>query len=408
MTLQSGKMYRPTDVTFDIGNDTVYVVEQFNHRISKWNYTAGSFDFTIDAGQVTTLSLDNVGSGYVAPTLVFSAPDLDIANPVTATGTIGQTAGNLDSLLLTDGGNGYSVAPTVTVVDSAGINGAVSVSAINAPWGNNGDGTTGQAGPIGAGDSTDNNLYRPSGIVFDVTNTLLYVTDTFHNRVRVITPSTGAFTTSIGTGGSGTSDFYRPAGIAIATALDDVVVIADELNQRAVRYTTNGSTLVTPSVLTDPSVTTGLSFVRPHGVVYDVTDDSFNIGDSLRSKISAYTKSGTFVNQYGTPGSTVDNVNLFYPSSGKGVLTGTGGPATIFADTRNNALKTMNNETIALTTGTTDGTGNGELYWPESVVAAVDTSQYVLAANTYNNRVEIFSSAVAVLTSQSPFNFGSP
>jgi hypothetical protein len=42
------------------------------------------------------------------------------------------------------------------------------------------------------------------------------------------------------------------------------------------------------------------------------------------------------------------------------------------------------------------------------VAAFTDTVNYVLAANTLNNRVETYSSSGAVLTSESPFNFGSP
>ena len=319
MVLDAGKMYRPTDVAFG-GAGVIFVVEQFNHRVSKWVYTQPSYAFTLD-------------------------------------GT----------------------------------------------WGSNGDGTSGEGAPVTS--TTDNALYRPTGIAFDATNSLLYVTDTFHHRVRVINSANGAFTTSIGTGGFGTADFYRPAGIAIDAA-DAVVVIADELNHRAVRYATDGATLITPTVLADPSASSDLSFIRPHGVVYDVTAAEFNIGDSLRGLISSYNVAGVFQGQYGVPGSTNNNVNLFYPGSGEGLLTGTA--LTAFADTRNNTLKTMNNEAIAITTGTTLGTGDGELYYPESVTAFADTVNYVLAANTLNNRVETYSNAAAVLTSEAPFNFGSP
>lgn len=332
--LAPGKMYRPSDVASNIAGDTVYVVEQFNHRISKWDYTPGMYSFTLDAS-----------------------------------------------------------------------------------WGSNSDGTSGEGAPIGNGGPTDNALYRPTGIAFDSTNSRLYVTDTFHNRVRVINSSTGAFVSSFGTGGFGTSDFYRPAGIAINGSTGTTLVIADELNIRAVKYDVNGGAPNNPVVLPDPSATmvlTDLSFVRPHGVVFDVTAVEFNIGDSLRSRISSYNVAGAFQGQYGTPGPTANNVNLFYPGSGEGLLDGTA--TTVFADTRNNALKTMNNETIAITTGTvvsniisgSPGTANGQLYYPESSAAFTDTATYVLAANTLNNRVETFSSAVAVLTAESPFNFGKP
>lgn len=318
MVLDPGKMYRPTDIVFG-GAGIVFVVEQFNHRVSKWTYTHPTYTFTLD-------------------------------------GT----------------------------------------------WGSNSDGTSGEGAPIGDGGPTDNALYRPTGIAFDATNSRLYVTDTFHNRVRVLNSATGAFISSFGTGGFGISNFYRPAGIAIEALTDGGIVIADELNHRAVIYDVNGGSPNNPIILPAPP----LSFVRPHGVVYDITNNEYNVSDSQRGLISSYDEIGVFINQYGTPGSAPANVNLFYPGSGEGLLSG--GVTTIFADTRNNALKTTNDETLDLTTGTIPGTGNGNLYWPESVSAFTDTVNYVLAANTLNNRVETYSSAAAVLTSQSPFNFGSP
>ena len=324
MVLVAGKMYRPTDVTVDIATNSVYVVEQFNHRISKWDYTDTNYDFTLDAS-----------------------------------------------------------------------------------WGSNSDGTSGVGGPIGDGGSTDNSLYRPTGIIFDVTNGLLYVTDTFHNRVRVLTASTGLFTTSLGTGGFSTSvaEFYHPAGIAIDLD-DDIVFIADELNHRVARYINDSTTLLFDKIIDDPSTMSFLSFVRPHGIVFDVTAEEFNIGDSLRSIISVYDTDGGVAGQFGTPGSTIDNVNLFYPGSGTGILTGATGPGTIFADTRNSALKELDEEDIILTTGISAGTGNGQLYYPESANSFTDTANYVLAANTLNNRVEAYSNVANALTFQA--NFGSP
>ncbi|GAF86464.1 unnamed protein product, partial [marine sediment metagenome] len=163
MALQTGKMYRPTDIIRS-GND-LFVVEQRNHRVSKWIYSSSVYSsFRLDAGRSTSLQIDNVGSGYVSPTLVFSEPDLPIANPVQTTGTISQVGGQLDNPIITLSGNGYSTAPTVTVVDSTGIDGAVSVNGFVEPWGSNGDGTTGIPGRPDPTTSTDDRFYRPTGI----------------------------------------------------------------------------------------------------------------------------------------------------------------------------------------------------------------------------------------------------
>jgi len=274
---------------------------------------------------------------------------------------------------------------------------------LDVTWGSNGDGTSGQAAPVGDGGPTDNGLYNPTGVAFDATNSRLYVTDTLHHRVRVINSATGDFVSSFGSGGSGTANFHRPAGIAIDD-LDTTLVIADERNSRAIKYDVNGGTPNNPEVLADPSDTTGLSFQRPYGVVFDVNASEFAVTDSQRNVISNYNVLGVFQEQYGTPGTSGND--LYYPGSGGGLYGGTA--ATAFADTRNSRLRAMTNSVLFVSTGTSPGTGDGELYFPESVAAFIDTVNYVLAANTLNNRIEIYSNSVQVLTSESPFNFGSP
>ncbi len=312
MVLVAGKMYRPTDVAVDVATNSVYVVEQFNHRISKWDYTDTNYDFALDV-----------------------------------------------------------------------------------TWGHNGDGTSGVGAPIGDGGPTDNSLYRPTGIIFD--GTRLVVTDTFHNRIRTLNAANGLWIASVGQGGSGLTDFYHPAGIDHNIT---IMVIADELNNRAVSYDV-GDTPSNPAVLPAP---TPLAFNRPHGVSFEGTNNFFNITDTFNGVISRYNSiATTFLDQYGTPGTT--GTDLFFPSSGHGVLTGNA--TNLFADTRNNNLKTVATSTIGLTTGTLPGTGDGQLYHPESVASFVDAvTNYVLAANTLNNRVESYSNVSAALTFQA--NFGSP
>ncbi len=398
--LVAGTMYRPSDVTANITDSTLYVVEQFNHRVSKWNYTAGSFTFTIDAGQVTSITVNDGGTLYSDnDEVLIGPPTLNIANPVNATAQVGAEAGGIIQVVtVLNGGNGYDPnnLPTVTA-ETAGTP-ADLTAVVSTPWGNNGDGTTGQPGPIL--NTTDNNLNHPTGISYESTNDKLYLTDTFHNRLRVINPDTGVFETSAGTGGTGVTNFYHPAGIAINNA-HTKILIADELNNRAVKYDVNSGDPNNPLVSGAP---TPLGFIRPHGVAFDIDDVSFKVTDTVRGLISEYNTDGiTFNTQFGTPGTT--GTDLFFPSSGHGTLTGTT-TQTTFADTRNNILKTLAVTTIANTTGTIPGTGDGQLYYPESVSSFSDGANYVIAANTLNNRVEAYSNVGTALTFQS--NFGSP
>lgn len=315
MVLAPDKMYRPTDIAFDIANDTVYVVEQFNHRVSKWNYTPGAYTFTIDS-----------------------------------------------------------------------------------TWGdkNPTDGTTGNPGPIGDGTSSDTSFYRPSGITFD--GTLLYVTDTFHNRVRVITAATGAFTESFGTGGRGITNFYHPTGIIRDE--NSQLFIADVLNHRVVIYEITGSPS-NPTILTDA---TPIPFNRPHGAGYSFADGQQFFSDILNGVNTVYDGAGTpaVVTQGGQPGTEIED-DLFYPGGGTGDLNTN---VNYFADTRNNQVKSMNLGTgdIVAQVGI-PGRGNGEFYWPENIVAFNDTAGYMLVADTRNNRVQAFNQGTPPIFQSS---FGSP
>jgi hypothetical protein len=311
MVLVAGKMYRPTDIAVNTTTNAAYVVEQFNHRISKWDYTPGSFTFTLD-------------------------------------GT----------------------------------------------WGSNGDGTSGIGAPIGDGGSTDNSLYYPTGIVYD--GSRLVVTDTFHNRIRTLSHQTGEWNDSTGQGGSGVADFYHPTGIGHSVV---TLVIADEGNHRSVKYIV-GDPPTLPAVLDEP---TPLPYNRPHGVTFESIGSFFNITDTSRGVISRYNSvAAIFIDQNGAPGTT--GTDLFFPASGHGTLTGNS--SNLFADTRNNDIKTINASTLGLTTGTIAGTGNGQLNYPESVNGFLDTANYVLVANTLNNRVEVYSNTTNALSFES--SFGSP
>ena len=314
MVLDVGKMYRPTDIAVTIADNSIYVVEQFNHRISKWIHGDGLYNFMLDGS-----------------------------------------------------------------------------------WGSNGDGTSGEGGPIGNGGSTDNSLYRPTGIVWD--GTRLIVTDTFHNRIRTLNGSSGEWINSTGQGGSGDGDFYHPAGIDVDIP-NSTIVIADELNHRAVRYI-SASIPTFDGILPEP---TPLGFNRPHGVIFDKDNVLFNVTDTYHGVLNHYTLDAeTFISQLGEPGT--EDTQLFFPGSGHGILTDFS--ATAFADTRNNTLKTVGSTTITTTLGTEPGTADGQLYYPESVESFVnDSTNYVVVANTLNNRVEAYSSVAASLTFQS--NFGSP
>jgi len=159
-----------------------------------------------------------------------------------------------------------------------------------------------------------------------------------------------------------------------------------------------------------------MSFIRPHGVIYDGANDFFSVTDTARGRISKYASdASSFVEQFGTPGTT--GTDLFFPGSGHGSTESN--TVTLFADTRNSLVKRINDNVITNTPGVASttaipGTATGQFYNPESTLVFTDAiTDYLLAANTLNNRVEVFDAANAdteIEIPQDPLdgNFGSP
>lgn len=400
--LTPGLMYMPTGIARDPAGDSVYVVEQFNHRISKWDYNPAAtppanFTFTLDAGHVTSITVTNGGTGYsVADPVDISAPTLNISNPVNATAEVAtETAGVIDTITVTNTGNGYDPNNLPTVTATTGGSGAILAAVVSTPFGNNGDGTTGQPGQ--ATGTTDNNLFNPTTIHWNVDRSLFVVTDTFNNRVREMNTS-GTFTNSFGTGGRATdgTNFYHPTGIS-ADDFGNTVTVCDEKNHRCMVY--DSSSLAFFSVLASP---TPVPYNAPHGIS-TISTSNQTVMDSVNGIISIYDdQSVNFDSQTGAPGT--EGVGLFYPSGGDGDSNQAGG-TNIFADTRNNSIKAVSGgPPINLISN--PGTGNGQLHWPEYAIAFVDTGDYLLVANTRNNRIEVFDDDSGGAVFQS--SFGAP
>lgn len=462
MVRDSGQMYKPTDVVSIVANNAVYVVEQLNHRVSKWIYVPASATFVlangnvngfvitndgtsgyttallvvdgppgtatanaiVTSGVITGITITNGGTGYITPpnisiisvtgsgatataqltngvvtsivitnggsayvTATQVTPLVVIDSPPTktrATGTVTTGSGILDVATVVFSGNGYSTPPAVSVVSNTGNSGDAVVNATTTtPWGNNVDGTTGASIPVTG--VMDNALNTPTGIAYD--GTRLYVTDTNNNRIRTINPTTGAFLGSVGTGGFGDNNFYRPAGIEV-NAANSHIVVADEFNHRIVTYQDGD----TPIFAVVPTAPTPVAFSRPHGVFYDTAavPDHFDIADKQTGIISVYNKDGLAFDslQVGTPGAdSGTGLRLYLPSGGHGSSTNN-----TFVNTGNNNIRQLNSNVIsvAFSNEAGIGTGTNQLNRPESVTRFTDGVNYVLVANSGNHRIEVF------------------
>lgn len=517
MVLPAGQMYRPRDAQVLFSpNESAFVTEEFNHRISRWDYHPQFYNFAlangnvkavtgfvggtlyvypkvvfsdedstttatgfahvaldgtidsivirvvgagyttaptiaitlggtptttataeafIDGGQVIGIKITNPGAGYTpSPIVTFDAPnntDPDIVKVQAEANLYAPNDTGITILIVINHGSGYVSPPTIGAAISGGSTtgtaAVVTSGVFDPPWGTNGDGTTGKAGPITDGGSTDVFLDHPCGIIFQGqtpnTNNLIIIADTRHNRLRTINLADGAFLGSTGTGGFAVGDLYYPAGldnVRVAPNKNNILV-ADELNFRVIRYTPGA---LSPFVPTSPvlvegpgptsSISTTETFVRPHGVTFSTptitTTPQFLVGDSLRGRLTQYstaTATPALLGQIGQPSAFVDASepgNLYFPGSGHSQDNFL--EKIYIANTRSNQAKSLDNTNAFTNALTNAGIKEGQLYYPDSMSQITNFTGYLLAVNTLSNRIEVFQVFGDELVFRS--TFGSP
>lgn len=395
--LEPGKMYRPTDIAVDISNDVVYVVEQFNHRISKWDYTPDSFDFTLDVAFGTNgVAGTPGGAGDGGPS------DTNLQYP---TNIILNSAGNL---LISDTRN-----HRIRVMDSDGN--------FIESFGTAGQGTSG------------NEFYRPSGIDADNTDDILMVADEFNNRCQAYSSVSPYTFVGITDQPTGLPNLYRPAGVTY-DGTNDVFIVSEKLGNHVNEYEDDAITFTSQfgSAGTDNSDAQN-SLYRPtggHGIIEPNTLSP--LADSFRNRIkevdSATDTITHFIGQVGTGATATVTIaggvitsyavvgggtgyvtppTVILPSeagAGTGAtsdVTVTGGAVTAIAVDVAGSGFTNGTFDISFNLGT--GTQEGDMYQPNSAIGFVDTANYTLVANTLNNRIEVYEENQYRATFGSPF-----
>lgn len=113
------------------------------------------------SGSVTGVTISNDGSGYYAPIVTFSVPEMP--GGIRAQGTASVVAGEISNIVITEPGSGYISAPSITITDpvGTGYSGTVninsttkvvsSVTIVNGGSGYNDPSITFSAPPVGAG-----------------------------------------------------------------------------------------------------------------------------------------------------------------------------------------------------------------------------------------------------------------
>ena len=281
-----------------------------------------------------------------------------------------------------------------------------------------GDGTRGYAGDGGL--ATSASLEFPRSVAVDASGNI-YIADSFNNRIRVVTKSTGIITT---VAGNGTGAYARDGGLATSASLYALCVavdasgniyIADSFNNR-IRLVTKSTGIITTvagdgtrGYTGDGGLATSAGLNAPLGFAVDASGNIY-IADTNNDRIRLVTKSTGIITTVAGDGSFGDygdgglatSARLSYPN---GVAVDASGNIYI-ADSYYHRIRVVTKSTGIITTVAGDGSfdynGDGGLatsaglYYPYGV--AVDASGNIYIADSEFNRIRLVTKSTGIIT----------
>ncbi len=145
----------------------------------------------------------------------------------------------------------------------------------------------------------------------------LYVADFNNNRVQRFNRSTGAYVSQFGVGGSGAGQLFSPSGL-VFNPTNGLLYVSDIGNDRIQTFTTAG---VFVSQFSGPGAGDG-QLNNPFVLAVDRQGNIY-AADSGNNRVEKFRANGTFVRHIGTGlntplGLTVDNANLVWVTSSPG------------------------------------------------------------------------------------------
>lgn len=235
----------------------------------------------------------------------------------------------------------------------------------------------------GTAGSGDTQLQDPEGVSVDTEASggdEVYVADTGNDRIQVFS-DTGAPRRRWGSRGSGDDQFRSPADVGVNTRTGQVYV-SDRENNRVVEYEFDGT-----FVRTTGSEGTGSErFRQPRGLaVLSGSTTRMFVADSGNDRIQEL--SGSRLGFDGSFGSLGTANGQFEGPNGVAVNS----IYVVVADTFNDRVQIFNRSTLShvRTIGSTaGGTGDGQFRAPRGV--AIDDRNRIWVCDTDNNRVQVF------------------
>lgn len=216
----------------------------------------------------------------------------------------------------------------------------------------------------------------------------IYVPDTGNHRIQVFNPD-GGFYQSFGSYGTGNAQFDCPAGIAISPVNGDIVVV-DKCNQRIQVFTGNWAYKATLGE-TDVTGADNSHFDNPWGVAVDASGAIYvaDVNNRRVQKCVVSGSSGTCTTFAGETGVFASDFGHLHP-----LAVAVDGVGRVYAvDEWNNRVLVYDSTGAFLTSLAGQwGTRSGELRGPSGV--AVDEAGNVYVTDRENHRIQKFALGV--------------
>jgi len=315
-------------------------------------------------------------------------------NPSTApTITLSSDKSSAGNMIGVSGrGFAQSASVTITLPDNSVVNLTTSPGTYSS--------TLGMSGKYG----TDNDHFGyPESVALDSSGNI-YVADRGNDRVQKFS-SSGKYIFTLGVSGKSDTDnshFNTPVSVALDSSGN--IYVADTYNHRIQKFSSSGTYLSTLGVSGKYS-TDNAHFSYPESVAFDNSGNIY-IADTYNHRIQKFSSSGTYLSTLGVPGEYgTDNAHFCYPasvaldSSGNIYVTDSGNNRIQKFSSSGTYLSTLGVSGPYMSTAGVSGksdTIDSHFRTPESV--ALDNSGNIYVADTYNHRIQKFSSSGTYLS----------
>jgi RHS repeat-associated protein len=258
-----------------------------------------------------------------------------------------------------------------------------------------------------ASDRQHDVLKQPSGVAVATGNGTIYVADTKHHQIKLVS-STGVVLSVIGTGAPGMTNgpatqaqFKEPRGIAFDN-IQKIAYVADSGNHAIRRIAVDGTvTTIAGSDRPDDADGTGMQagFKSPSGITLGF-DGYLYVADSGNDKIRRVSLAGVVTTVAGgVHAGFADGPNAQALFKGPEGIAATPAGELFVADTQNHAIRKIANGMVSTVAGTGHG---GFLDGPATIAefkepsgVAIDEAGNVVVADTKNHSLRMISTGLA-------------